>query len=145
MDTIICTTKQTPKNVKFSHYYVCDIFIWSFTNYASWSKNTYINLWKTVIMNGKITWFMIHRLKNAINCNFMHIFERLYIYRLMISNISKIPYLWSYKLFQCHSIERFYDSLKKNWQYSIRKNKTRSGYYIKLTLHCSVNDIYILF
>ena len=79
MDTIICTTKQTPKNVKFSHYYLCDIFIWSFTNYASWSKNTYINFWKTVIMNGKITWFMIHKSKNAIKCKSMHIFERLYI------------------------------------------------------------------
>ena len=73
MDTIICTTKQTPKNVKFSHYYLCDIFIWSFTNYASWSKNTYINFWKTVIMNGKITWFMIHKSKNAIKCKCMHI------------------------------------------------------------------------
>ena len=128
MDTIICTTKQTPKNVKFSHYYVCDIFIWSFTNYASWSKNTYINLWKTVIMNGKITWFMIHKFKNAIKCNFIislflkdyidkwyHIFQKYHIYGVI--NFFNVTQLKDSKIV-----------IIKKWRYSIRRKK-KSGYY----------------
>ena len=140
MDTIICTTKQTPKNVKFGHYYVCDIFIWCFTNYASWSKNTYINLWKTVIMNGKITWFMIHKFKNAINCNFMHIFERQYIEWVQRYHI--------YEVINILNVTQLKDSTipwKRIDNIQLEKNLKWSGYYIKLTLHCSVNDIYILF